>query len=143
MSIDIREFSVADYAAARSLWDRSEGMGLSDADSPEGVERFLARNPGTSFVAEDDGLVVATILGGHDGRRGFIYHLAVSETHRRRGLGRRLVGLCLDALRARGVQKCHLLTLRENEEGLAFWRKIAAEERKTVVMFSFLTDRGA
>jgi N-acetylglutamate synthase len=139
MSIDIRVFTNDDHAAALKLWQASEGVGLSDADSFENIVRFLARNPGLSFVATDAGRVVATILCGHDGRRGLIHHLLVAPTHRRRGLGRTLLKRTLAALGQAQIQKCHLLVFRDNAEGMAFWHAIGADERVSLALFSMST----
>ena len=139
MSMDIRVFTNDDHAAALKLWQASEGVGLSDADSFENIVRFLARNPGLSFVATDTGRVVATILCGHDGRRGLIHHLLVAPTHRRQGLGRTLLKRALAALGQAQIQKCHLLVFRDNAEGMAFWHGIGAEERVSLALFSMPT----
>jgi N-acetylglutamate synthase len=139
MSMDIRVFTNDDHAAALKLWQASEGVGLSDADSFENIVRFLARNPGLSFVATDTGRVVATILCGHDGRRGLIHHLLVAPTHRRQGLGRTLLRRALAALGQAQIQKCHLLVFRDNAEGMAFWHGIGAEERVSLALFSMAT----
>jgi N-acetylglutamate synthase len=98
------------------------------------------RNPGLSFVAVDGQVVVATILSGHDGRRGLIHHLAVAPAHRRHGLGRNLVSRSLAALRHDGIEKCHLLVFRENASGRAFWNRIGAEERAALTIFSLPTS---
>lgn len=137
--MNIRVFEPEDHPQARGLWDATEGVGLSDADSFENIRRFLERNPGLSFVAVDNQVVVATILCGHDGRRGLIHHLAVAPTHRRRGLGRALVRLALAALRQVGIQKCHLLVFDQNVAGRAFWDRVGAEERTTLGIFSLPT----
>jgi ribosomal protein S18 acetylase RimI-like enzyme len=139
MKVEIRPFRLADHPAAVRLWQATEGIGLSDADSLQGITLFLECNPDLSFVGVSGGELVATILCGHDGRRGFIYHLAVEPGHRHRGLGRELVERCLTALRAAGIDKCHLHVFRENVAGLAFWRRIGAEERTSLVTLSFLT----
>src|SRR5258706_298299 len=73
MRIEVRTFNASDHAAAFRLWEHSEGVGLSEADSPEGIASFLNRNPGLSFLALDGNQLVGTILCGHDGRRGFIH----------------------------------------------------------------------
>ena len=70
MPIHLEPFSDNHYAAARALWEATDGVGLSGADSEASIAQFLARNPGTSDVALDDAKLVATILVGHDGRRG-------------------------------------------------------------------------
>ena len=139
MRLDIRVFEPEDHAQARELWDSTEGVGLSDADSFENVRRFLERNPGLSFVATDNQLVVGTILCGHDGRRGLIHHLAVAPSQRRKGLGRALVRCALAALHQEGIQKCHLLVFHENASGRAFWRSVGAEERTALGIFSLPT----
>ena len=137
--VDVRVFVAKDHAQAQELWESTEGLGLSEADSFENVRRFLERNAGLSFVVTDQQMVVATILCGHDGRRGFIHHLAVAPTHRRRGLGRALVGRALAALASAGIQKCHLLVFHENAAGRAFWQSIGADRRTTLEIFSLPT----
>ena len=122
-----------------TLWQSSDEVGLSDADSLEGISQFISRNPLLSFVAVDDRAVVATILCGHDGRRGLVHHLVVAPAHRRNGLGRALVSRVLVALRNQNIQKCHLLVFRDNAVGRAFWKGIGGEERVTLVTFSLAT----
>lgn len=139
MSLDIRPFETADHAQAQALWTSTEGVGLSEADSFENIRRFLERNPGLSFVATDNDQLVATILCGHDGRRGLIHHLAVASSLRRRGLGRKLVQRALAALREDGIQKCHLLVFHDNAPGRAFWSGIGAQERSSLGIFSLPT----
>jgi len=139
MGLDVRVFEPEDHAQAWALWDSTEGVGLSDSDSVENVRRFLRRNPGLSFVATDNDVLVATILCGHDGRRGLIHHLAVASSHRRKGLGRELVRRAIAALHQEGIQKCHLLVFHQNVSGRAFWDRIGAEERTTIGIFSLPT----
>jgi len=130
---------LGDYEEALSLWQRCEGVGLSEADSREGLEAFLARNPRTSFVARTSQGLVGTALCGHDGRRGYLHHLAVDEGERRRALGRSLVTHCLSALRGEGIDKCHLFVLSGNQAALAFWKQIGWAERTELVMWSGFT----
>jgi N-acetylglutamate synthase len=132
----LRVFTIDDYAAVRALWDASEGVGLSDADSHEGVEKVLERNPGMSFVALVESTIVGAILVGHDGRRGLIHHLAVEPTFRKRGIGRKLVGHAVCALRGAGIGKAHLLVFANNAGARSFWRRIEATERVDLVLFS-------
>lgn len=75
MGVEIREMTILDYEPVYALWKESGDIGLSDADSKEGIKRFMARNPGFSFVAADEGKIVGAALSGHDGRRGYIHHL--------------------------------------------------------------------
>jgi putative acetyltransferase len=113
----------ADLPAARVLWEATAGMGMGAGDSPADLEAFLARNPGISVVAvAADGAIAGAVLGGHDGRRGALYHLAVRRDLRGTGLGRALAERCVESLRATGVGKVNILVFGDNEAGLAFWR---------------------
>ena len=87
MAVEISCMLPADHAAVVELWCSAEGIGLSSADSRPEIEHYLERNPGMSFVARDDGQIVGAALCGHDGRRGYLHHLAVAQSHRRRGIG--------------------------------------------------------
>lgn len=130
-----------DFGAVRRLWEEAGGVGLSDADGREGVARYLARNPGLSFVAVSAGALVGAVLAGHDGRRGFIHHLAVRGEWRRRGLGRLLVDRCLDALAREHIQKCHILVIRDNPDGQRFWREIGWIPRTELEVLSHAVGR--
>lgn len=135
--MQIVEMTMADYDEVYTLWEATEGVGLSSADSREAIARYLARNPGMSFVARDaQGSLVGAVLCGHDGRRGFLHHLAVKPGCRRQGLGRALAERCLVALTGEGIDKCHLFVFKENQNGRAFWEKLGWAERTTLVIMS-------
>ena len=118
----IRLMSAADYDGVYELWLSTPGMGLNSTDdSREGIEKFLARNPTTSFFAEQDGRIVGVIMAGHDGRRGYIYHTAVLPQLRGRGIGGRLLECAMSALEAEGINKAALVAFSRNEIGNRFW----------------------
>ena len=95
-----------------------------------------------SFVAIADRNVIGAVLAGHDGRRGYIHHLAVHPAHRQQGLGRRLVDRCLDALRDAGIQKCHIFIFTENSGGIDFWESVGWMRRADIsVMSRVLQER--
>lgn len=120
----LRLLTHADFPALYALWTSCPGMGLNDRDdTPEGIARYLDRNPTTCFGAEEDGELVGCILAGHDGRRGYIHHTAVHPAHQRRGIGAALVRSALTALRGEGIAKVALVAFRRNEAGNAFWEK--------------------
>ncbi len=129
-------FQMVFYEAVIALWQRYEGVGLSSADSRESIQFYLARNPGMSFVALYDAQIVGAILCGHDGRRGYIHHLAVDPQHRRKGIGRSLVDNCMQALQEIGIQKCHLFIFHENDNGRAFWEGIGWTWRQDIRVMS-------
>ena len=136
MALSFREMTAADYDAAFSLWQRAEGIVLSDADRRENFERFLARNPGLSFAAIDEGELAGAVLCGHDGRRGYLHHLAVDPNRRLRGIGSALAARCIEALAARGIEKCHIFVVAGNEAGKRFWARTGWQERTTLVLMS-------
>jgi putative acetyltransferase len=118
----LRSMEIADYPAVRSLWERTEGMGLNESDTPEAIALFLGRNPGLSLlITAPDGRTVGAVLCGHDGRRGYLHHLAVATTERGRGLGRELVDGCLCRLRSLGIPKCNIYLFATNAAGRSFW----------------------
>ena len=121
----IRPMTIDDYDRVYALWMSCKNMGFNDVDdSREGIGRYLRRNPTTCFVAEIDGALAGVILAGHDGRRGFVHHMAVGEDYRRQGVGAALVERALSALRAEDISKVALLVFRYNEAGNAFWEKM-------------------
>lgn len=114
----------SDHSEVYALWLSCQGMGLNTVDdSPEGIQRFLRRNPDTCFVAVEDGRIVGVIMAGHDGRRGFIYHTAVAPDQRHRGIGTALVQAALQALGREGIAKVALVVFSRNTAGNAFWEK--------------------
>lgn len=119
--IDYRLMTIDDYEVAYDLWVKC-GNGLNDKDdSREGIEKYLNRNPNTSFVAAKNGKIVGVILCRHDGRRGIVQHTCVSPDCRRMGIGENLVTLALHALEKEGINKVLLVAFKKNESGNAFW----------------------
>ncbi len=129
-----RKMLVSDYGQIYALWLSCPGMGLNNLDdSRDGIERFLKRNPDTCFVAEAEGRIVGSILAGNDGRRGYIYHTAVSPAHRHEGIGRGLTEAVLKALQRLGINKAALVVFDRNEDGNAFWEEMGFSVRQDLV----------
>ena len=131
--MQIRLMTIEDYEAVHALWMTIKGFAIrSIDDSEEGVERFLARNPDTSTVAEVDGKIVGAILCGHDGRRGCLYHVCVHPDYRRRGIGDAFFDR-LDAwARENGVVRLELTVECANTAAVALYEKhgFAVEGRR-------------
>ncbi len=137
----IREMTMEDYEQVYRLWKKIRGFGIrSIDDSREGVERFLKRNPTTSVVAEEDGRIVGSILCGHDGRRGCLYHVCVDEEHRRRGIGKAMVVKAMEALKAEEINKVCLIAFTKNDIGNAFWNTIGWTEREDLNYYDFVLN---
>jgi ribosomal protein S18 acetylase RimI-like enzyme len=130
----LRAMTPADYDAVLALWQASEGIGLNESDTREAIAAYLVRNPGFSLVAEIEGVIVGAMLCGHDGRRGYLHHLAVASPHRRRGLGRVLVNESLTRLRAQGITKCNIFLYANNDAGRAFWLREGWAPREDLVV---------
>ena len=122
--MEIRKMTIQDYEKVYELWMSCKNMGFNDIDdSKEGISRFLERNPNTSFVAIQNEKLIGIILGGHDGRRGYIYHLSVNENYRNNGIGSELVKNCLESFKLEKISKVALLVFKYNEVGNLFWEK--------------------
>ncbi len=135
----IRPMSHADYDDVIALWKQCPGVGLSEADSRDGVARYLGANLEMSRVAVSEDRIIGAVLCGHDGRRGHMSHLAVDRMKRRNGIATALANACIEALAAEGIDKCHVLVFRDNEEALSFYRSNEWHERDELVILSRFT----
>ena len=133
MFITIRPMQIGDYDKVYALWMSCKNMGFNDLDdSREGIGKYLKRNPTTCFVAEEEDRIVGVILSGHDGRRGFIHHMAVGENYRRHGVATELLEKAIEALKEEGINKVGLLVFNRNAEGNAFWESQGFTKREDV-----------
>jgi ribosomal protein S18 acetylase RimI-like enzyme len=134
VAVQIRFLTIEDYDEAYSLWKTSPGIGLKTLDDSEtGIRKFLERNPLTCFAAEEDGELAGTILGGHDGRRGYIYHIAVNPLFRNRGVGRALIESVEKALILEGINKVAMISFKTNVGGNRFLKACGYPIREDVV----------
>ncbi len=128
-AVIIREMRGVDGEALRTLWNACGFRGLGDDDLS--LARLARRNPGLVLVAADAGHVVGSALGAWDGRRGWIYHLAVAESHRRRGIAARLVDQVESGLRDLGCQEVRVNVGDDNAGARGFWQSRGYETRPT------------
>ena len=135
----IAEMMPQDYEAVAELWRRTEGVGLNESDTRERITAFLARNPGLSLVARKEHRIIAAVLCGEDGRRGYLHHLAVLPEFRNRGLGTQLVDECLRRLVPRGVLKCNIYLYTDNASGERFWKNRGWRERSELKVLTIET----
>ena len=104
------------------------------------MERFLRRNPTTSVVAEEGGRIVGSILCGHDGRRGCLYHVCVHKDYRRHGIGKAMVVRAMEKLKEEQISKVSLIAFTENDIGNAFWNTIGWTERQDLNYYDFVLN---
>ncbi len=123
MSVEITAMTIVDFDEILEFWTGIEGVGLNESDTKQRLAAYVDRNPGLSLVARSDGQLIGAVLCGHDGRRGYLHHLAVAPSHRRHGLGAALVDQCLSKLGSIGIQKCNIFVYADNDDGSEFWRR--------------------
>jgi ribosomal protein S18 acetylase RimI-like enzyme len=124
-----------DLAEVIQFWQGMEGIGLSESDSYSALSLYLQRNPGLSWVTRNkDRELIGAVLCGHDGRRGYLHHLAVAQDYRRKGIGRALVERCLSSLRELKVLKCNIFLFSLNPEGQGFWKAMGWKERRDLIL---------
>jgi ribosomal protein S18 acetylase RimI-like enzyme len=112
-----------------NFWKSIEGLYLSDDDSYENLGVFLKRNPKLNFMVLHGNSIIATIKCSHDGRRGYIHHLAVKEEFRKKGIARELVVRSLNNLRQKGIREYRVFVVDSNQEAISFWKHIGFEEQ--------------
>lgn len=122
MTVHVRPFKLNDYDEVYRLWEASgPGIGLGRSDTRDEIVKKLERDPDLFLVAEDDNRIVGTVIGGFDGRRGIIYHLAVAREYRRRGLGTRLMRNVEQSLHKKGCLRFYLLVKPEADDIVQFY----------------------
>ena len=135
--VKLREFRFpADYEAVCQLWGSMEkGVHVGRSDTLPEIEKKLARDPDLFLVAESNGVIIGSVIGGFDGRRGLIYHLAVAESFRGMGIGSRLMNEVESRLRMKGCLKCYLLVTADNPEAEGYYQQRGWQPMNTVHLF--------
>lgn len=136
--LSIHEMQVGDYDEIYELWRSTSGIGLSNADKKENIHKFLIKNKGLCYVCRHENKIIGTILCGHDGRRGYIYHVTVADEYRRKGIGQTLVEKSLSSLKKAGINKCHLFVITDNTAGNDFWASTGWVRREDIFVYSKL-----
>lgn len=137
----IRSMDISDYEEVHALWMKISGFGIRSVDdSREGIRRFLDRNPGCSVVAQRDGKIIGSILCGHDGRRGCLYHVCVHPDFRKQGIGKAMVVFAMEALKKEKINKVSLIAFTVNDIGNAFWKEIGWTKREDLNYYDFVLN---
>jgi ribosomal protein S18 acetylase RimI-like enzyme len=135
MTMSIREFTFDDYDAVYALWQNAgPGLGLGRSDAREEIAKKLQRDPDLFLVATENDKVIGTVIGGFDGRRGLIYHLAVEQTYHHRGIGKMLMDEIERRLIAKGCLRCYLLVKDDARDVLEFYRHLGWDTFGTTVL---------
>jgi len=115
---------IEDFDEIYKLWSSIQGLNLNKADEKESVSAYLLHNPNQSYVCKLSNKIIGTIMCGNDGRRAFIYHLAVLPEYQRKGIATELVRLAIDMQKQLGIDKCAVFILNENVYGKNFWSNL-------------------
>ena len=124
-NICLREFQFpVDYPQVIHLWENAgPGIHVRRSDQPEEIQKKLQRDPDLFLVADRDGQIIGSVLGGFDGRRGIVYHLAVDHDYRKQGIGRLLMAELENRLKSKGCRRCYLLVTNENDTAMRFYEQ--------------------
>lgn len=112
-----------------------KGVHVGRSDTPAEIEKKLARDPDLFLVAEADGAMIGSVIGGYDGRRGLVYHLAVASEFRGRGIGSQLMDELEARLRAKGCLKCYLLVTTDNPEAEIYYQQRGWQHMDSVRLY--------
>ena len=136
-SIRIREFCFpADYEPVFTLWQSIErGVHTGRSDTLAEIEKKLTRDPDLFLIAEADGDIIGSVIGGYDGRRGLVYHLAVAEAFRGQGIGSQLMEELESRLRAKGCLKSYLLVTSDNPEAEVYYQRRGWQHMDSVRLY--------
>ena len=136
-TIQIKPMIETDFDEVMVLWNNSQGLHMSGeyTETTEGFAKFLERNPGNSFVARDQNKLVGAVFGSHDGRRGYITHMAVAQEYRRHGVGRSLVKHVVDSLKSAGISRIGIFVLKSNPQAEVFWISAGFEKLEVANTF--------
>jgi ribosomal protein S18 acetylase RimI-like enzyme len=133
--ISIREFILDDYDAVYALWQNAgPGVGIGRSDTREEIAKKLQRDPDLFLVVTDADKIIGTVIGGFDGRRGLIYHLAVEQIYRHRGIGKMLMDEIERRLVAQGCLRCYLLVKDDARDVIEFYRRLGWDTFGTTVL---------
>jgi ribosomal protein S18 acetylase RimI-like enzyme len=137
LQIHIREFKFpVDYQQVYELWSSIEkGVHIGRSDSLTEIEKKVSRDPELFLVAEYQNKIIGSVIGGYDGRRGLIYHLAVDASFRGQGIGSRLMDEVEARLRAKGCLKCYLLVTADNIEVENYYRQRGWQQMDSIHLF--------
>jgi ribosomal protein S18 acetylase RimI-like enzyme len=134
------EIGDADVAEVTLLW---QACGLTRPWNDPAADIALARKGpnATVLVGRDQGSIVASVLVGHDGHRGWVYYVAVDPDHRHKGYGRVIMEAAEQWLRGHGIEKLQLLVRPGNDRVQAFYQSLGYCEQERIVYAKWLDGR--
>jgi ribosomal protein S18 acetylase RimI-like enzyme len=132
----LREFQLTpDYNQVITLWQTAgPGIHIRRSDSEDEIKKKLQRDADLFLVAELDGLIIGTVLGGFDGRRGLVYHLAVDANYRNMGIGTALMIELERRMKLKGCLRSYLLVTHDNVDAVRFYESQNWEQMDILIL---------
>jgi len=136
----IEKFSMKFYEEVVELW-RKSGISVGSTDTKEELERVVRRTPQLFLVGKIDEKIISVVIGGFDGRRGYVHHLAVDPDYQKKGYGKMIMGELMNKFLKLKVHKVHLFLEKYNKEVVEFYRNLGWEIRDDLIMMSYIPDK--
>ncbi len=136
----IEKFSMKFYEEVIELW-RKSGISVGSTDTKEELERVVRRTPQLFLVGKIDEKIISVVIGGFDGRRGYVHHLAVDPDYQKKGYGKMIMGELMNIFLKLKVHKVHLFLEKYNKEVVEFYRNLGWEIRDDLIMMSYIPDK--
>lgn len=136
----IEKFSMKLYDEVVQLWKKA-GISVGSSDLKEEIEKMLERNPNLFLIGKIKEKIIAVVMGGFDGRRGYVHHLAVDPIHQKKGYGKIMMHDLISDFRRIGVHKIHLFIERQNQAVVDFYSNLGWQMRDDLIMMSFIPDK--
>ena len=138
--MNIVKFSIKNYEEIIELW-RKAGISVGSTDTKEELEIMAKRNPQLFLIGKIDQKIISVVMGGFDGRRGYVHHLAVDPDYQKKGYGEMIIDDLLDRFHKMRVHKVHLFIEKCNKDVVDFYRDLGWEIRDDLIMMSYVPDK--
>ena len=136
----IEKFTMDLYEEIVMLW-RKAGISVGSSDTREEIEIVLQRNPNLFLIGKIHNKVIGVVIGGFDGRRGYVHHLAVDPDYQKKGYGKMIMDELIEKFRKIGVHKIHLFIEKYNKNVVEFYRYLGWDIRDDLIMMSYVPDK--
>ena len=136
----VENYSMKYYDEVIKLWRRA-GINVGSTDTKEELERAVQLNPDLFLIGKLDKKIISVVLGGFDGRRGYVHHLAVDPDYQKKGHGKKIMDSLMSKFLEMKVHKVHLFIEKDNKEVVEFYENLGWEIRHDLIMMSFVPDK--
>jgi ribosomal protein S18 acetylase RimI-like enzyme len=128
------------YEDVISIW-RKAGISVGSTDTRKEIQRMLKRNPDLFLIGRLNEKVIGVVMGGFDGRRGYIHHLAVKPDYQKKGYGKMLIEELITRFYKMRIHKVHLFIEKDNKKVINFYLNVGCELRDDLIMMSYVPDK--